>query len=206
MKKKLIIFLTIFLVIITLISIFIIKPKYELNKAVKYLNYGEYRQAYAYINSKNNEENKIIIKELISQIFCLYATRGMEQLSEIANLTTDFINDIALQNNNVTGEENINLKVNSLKSYIALSDKITKNMIIDELSEAYDIYFKSLKFVNQNFSNISTKIGNQTFISEIYNLSTDLYNASIIFTNMSDNYINNPKTLEIYQNNFYYLK
>ncbi len=66
-------------------------PQIQLNKAINYLKNGEYKTAYSYINSKNNEENKVIVKELITTIFCDRASSGIEKVGNIAKESTDVV-------------------------------------------------------------------------------------------------------------------
>ena len=54
------------------------KPMYDLNKAVELLKNGEYKVSYDYVINKNNEENKQIVKEIITNIFINQTVKGNE--------------------------------------------------------------------------------------------------------------------------------
>lgn len=54
-----------------------------------------------------------------------------------------------MDNIDYTLDDNINIDVDGLDSYISLENEITKDMIIDELSTTYDLYFKQLKYMRK---------------------------------------------------------
>ena len=127
-------------------------PQIQLNKAINYLKNGEYKTAYSYINSKNNEENKVIVKELITTIFCDRASSGIEKVGNIAKESTDVVKKIDRKNIDYTLDDSININVEALEDYILLEDEISQDMISSELQETYTTYFKILKYVKENFT------------------------------------------------------
>lgn len=198
-SKKIIFLILVVIIIIGIIFAILFKPKYELNKAISYLKYGEYKKAYEYIEKKENNENKIIIKELITQCFCDRISSGLKKSNSIVSECTALVYKINMNNIDYTLDDNINIDVEGLDSYISLENEITKDMIIDELSTTYDLYFKQLKYMRENFYDILNRWGNEDFINEIKNLASDMIIVSNETTAVSDNYKFNPKSKDIYE-------
>ena len=174
-KKRLIIVIIIIAIIaIGIGALIVAMPQIQLNKAINYLKNGEYKTAYSYINSKNNEENKVIVKELITTIFCDRASSGIEKVGNIAKESTDVVKKIDRKNIDYTLDDSININVEALEDYILLEDEISQDMISSELQETYTTYFKILKYVKENFYNVLEHINDNNFINEVNNLSTDM--------------------------------
>lgn len=201
MKKsnKIILLVIAILLIVAITFIIIYKPKYELNKAIKYLKYGKYKEAYEYIESKGNEENKTIIKELITLSFCDRITSGMEKCHSITMDCVSVINKVERGNIDYTLDDNINISIKALDTYINLENEISKNMILDELSTTYDLYFKQIKYMRENFFDILNHIDDDNFTTDVENLAGDMIIVANETTSVSDNYNFNPKSLDIYE-------
>lgn len=199
-SKKIILLIVAILIIIGITFIIIYKPTYELNKAVEYLKNGKYKEAYEYIESKVNEENKTIIKELITQSFCNRIAGGMEKCYSITMDCVSVINKVEKGNVDYTLDDNINISIKALDTYINLENEISKDMILDELSETYDLYFKQIKYIRENFYDILNHIDDENFITDVENLAGDMMIVSNELTSVSDNYNYNPKSLDIYEN------
>lgn len=198
-SKKIILLIVAILIIIGITFIIIYKPTYELNKAVGYLKYGKYKEAYEYIESKDNEENKRIIRELITQSFCSKASRGMEKCYNITTEATNIMLKVAGNKIDYSLDDYLNIYVEELDNYIKLENEISKNMILDELSETYDLYFKQLKYIRENFYDVLKQIDNDNFATELYDLADDMTIVANETQSVSDNYNYNPKTLDIYE-------
>ena len=127
--KKGIILLIIIIVLIVMGILMVVIPKIQLNKAVNYIKDGEYKAAYSYINSKNNEENKVIVKELITTIFCDRASSGIEKVGNIAQQCTNVVQKIDRDDIDYTLDDSINIDVQALGNYILLEDERSKDMI-----------------------------------------------------------------------------
>lgn len=197
-KENLFKYIIILSIVFILLIMIIFKPKYELNKAINYIESGEYSTAYEYINSKSNSKNKRIIKELISQIFIKKASSGIKQIISIANKGTDIINDVKKSKIDYSLDDNLNVQVKALEKYIVLEDEITTNMIIDEISETYDLYFECLMICNENFIDILNKISDKNFINILKDLSDKMEILSIKVTNTGNIYTFLPETTDIY--------
>lgn len=193
------IIIVIVIVILGSIGLIMFKPKFELNKAVEDLKYGNYQDAYDYIQNKNNEENKTIIKELITSIFCDKASSGIEKISDIATESTNIVEKIDIDNIDYTLDDNLNIDVEALDAYIAIEEKISKDMISEELAETYDLYFYILKYVRENFYDVLNNIDNEEFINEVSNLASDMTKMSNDCYSYADNHNFNPKATDIYQ-------
>lgn len=198
-SKKIILLIVAILIIIGITFIIIYKPTYELNKAVGYLKYGKYKEAYEYIESKDNEENKRIIRELITQSFCNKASRGMEKCYNITTEATNVMLKVTGNKIDYSLDDYLNIYVEELDNYIKLENEISKNMILDELSETYDLYFKQLKYIRENFYDVLKQIDNDNFATELYDLADDMTIVANETQSVSDNYNYNPKTLDIYE-------
>ncbi len=191
--------ITIIIVIIGVVGLAIFKPTLEINKAVEDLKYGNYKDAYDYIQNKNNEENKTIIKELTTNIFCDKASSGIEKISNIATESTKVMKKVDREDIDYTLDDNINIDVEALDAYIAIEEKISKDMIAEELRETYDLYFNILKFVRENFYNILNHINDNEFINEVNNLTSDMIKISNDCYSYADNHNFNPKATDLYQ-------
>lgn len=187
------------LAVIGSIVFIILKPSYELNKAVEYLKKGEYKEAYDYVVSKGNEENIIIIKEFITSIFCNRASSGIEKVGDIASQCTDVVRKVDVTDIDYTLDDNINIDVQALEKYIALENEISKDMIAEELAETYDLYFNILKYVNENFYNVLNHINDDDFIDNVNSLATDMTKISNDCYAYADNHNLNPKTVDLYE-------
>lgn len=199
MKNKILIGSICFLLIIGIIVVILLKPKIELNKAIEYLKKGEYSKAYAYVYEKNNENNKIIIQELLTEIFCSRAGKGMERVINITTKATNIIYETDMTNINYTADDQLNIDVVNLDNYIALEKEITRDMIAVELRDTYDLYFKDLKFARQKFYNFLNNVKDEEFTIEINNMANDFTKQSNDFFSYADNHKYNPKTKEIFE-------
>lgn len=201
MNKKLIISLIIILIvfILVIIGVLVFLPKYELNKAVEYLRNGNYKEAYFYVNNRNNDENILIIKELISYVFVEKVGTGCDKIGEIAKEGTK----IALQSTENNVDESLvqlfNMQVESLDEYILLENKISKDMLIDDVKEVYDLYFKSMKYVRENFYDYSNQVNDEKKVDEINEVAYDIFKISQIIISVGDNYNFKPETDDIYK-------
>ena len=200
MKKNKKIMMGIILALILVAVLFIIlKPKYELNKAVKYLKYGNYKEAYEYVQSKNNEENKVIIKELITEIFFYRAGNGIEKVGNIVSQCTNVVKNVNLDNIDYSLDDNINIEVKSLDTYIDLEKDITKDMIDEEAKESYDLYFSVIKYVHSNFEDVLNHIFDEEYRNKVSSLTSDMTKLANYCYSYSDNHKYNPKTQDIYK-------
>ena len=197
--KKGIILLIIIIVLIVMGILMVVIPKIQLNKAVNYIKDGEYKAAYSYINSKNNEENKVIVKELITTIFCDRASSGIEKVGNIAQQCTNVVQKIDRDDIDCTLDDSINIDVQALGNYILLEDEISKDMISNELQESYTTYFNILKYVKENFYNVLEHINDDNFINEVGNLSTDMNKIANACFSYSDNHKFKAKTQDLYK-------
>lgn len=191
--------ITIIIVIIGIVGLAIFKHTLELNKAVENLKYGNYKEAYDYIQKMNNEENKTIIKELTTNIFCDKASSGIKKIGNIANESTKVMKKVDREHIDYNLDDNINIDVEALDAYIAIEEKISKDMIAEELRETYDLYFNFLKFVRENFYNILNHINDNEFINEVNNLTSDMTKISNDCYSYADNHNFNPKATDLYQ-------
>lgn len=199
-KRKIFIAIIVLFFILCAIAFIIFKPKYELNKAVGYLKDGQYKKAYSYIESTKNEKNKTIIKELITEIFADRANSGMNKLTSIASESSKIIGKVNINNVDYTLDDTLNISVESLDSYIALEDEISKDMILDELSATYDSYFKVLKFIRENFYNVlDHAITDTNFSNDVLDIANEMYKLSNDFEAVADNYKFSPDTQDIYK-------
>lgn len=198
-RIKISIIIVVIILILGIIGLVIFRPTLELNKAVEDLKYGNYKEAYEYIQNKNNEENKIIIKELTTNIFCDKASSGIEKVSNIVTESTKVMKKINRENIDYTLDDNINIDVEALDAYIAIEEKISKDMISEELAETYELYFNILKFVRENFYDILNHINDDEFINEVNNLATDMTKISNACYSYADNHNFNPKATDLYQ-------
>lgn len=199
MNKKIIIGIIIVLVLFIIIFI-VFKPRYELNKAVKYIEHGDYKEAHEYIQSKNNEENKIIVKELITEVFFVDKTgKGIQRLNSIASECTNVFGKVNLDNIDYTLDDNINIEVKALDTYIDLENEITKDMIDKEMQESYDLYFSMLKYVNKNFYDVLNHIYDEEFRNKVSSIASDMKKFSTDCYSYADNHVFNKKSEEIYK-------
>lgn len=82
-KIKILVGIILVIIVIAITILVAIMPNIQLNKAVEYLKDGKYKEAYTYINDKNIEKNKTIIRELNTIIFCDRASAGINKITEI---------------------------------------------------------------------------------------------------------------------------
>ena len=136
-NKKILVLIISIIMIVAIVSLIIAMPKIQLNKAVNYLKNGEYKEAYQYINNKSNEENKEIVKELTTEIFCDRAGKGIKKVGSIMNQCTNILKKVNRDDIDYTLDDNVNADVSALSSYILLEDEISKEMISDEMQDCY---------------------------------------------------------------------
>lgn len=201
MNKKIKIFIIVIgvILVLSMVAYFIFKPQTELNKAIEYLKYGNYKEAYAYIESKSNEENKIIVKELITQSFCDRASSGMKKVGDITNKCTSVTRKVDMNNIDYTLDDSINIDVQALDTYIALENEISKDMILNELSGTYDLYFSCIKYVKENFYDVLNHLNDDEFINDVNKLASDMTKISNDCFSLADNHKFNPKFIDLYE-------
>ena len=163
-NKKILVLIISIIMIVAIVSLIIAMPKIQLNKAVNYLKNGEYKEAYQYINNKSNEENKEIVKELTTEIFCDRAGKGIQKLDNITNQCINIMKKVDRNDIDYTLDDNVNTDVLALSNYILLEDEISSDMISDELQDCYTKYFYILKYVKENFYDILDHINDDEFI------------------------------------------
>lgn len=201
-KSKIIILVILIAIIIAGVCVIVIsKPSRELDKAIDYLKYEKYKEAYEYIENTQNEENKIIIKELLSEIFCDKMSKGIQKQTNIANEAANVFTIVDRDNINESLDDNININVKGLDAYIELENKISKNMIIKELKETYDTYFETTKYVRNNFIDVLNRIDDDDFLNYLGTLSSNMIKVANDLQSVSDNYDFNPKTDKIMKDN-----
>ena len=194
------------IMIVAIVSLIIAMPKIQLNKAVNYLKNGEYKEAYQYINNKSNEENKEIVKELTTEIFCDRAGKGIKKVGSIMNQCTNILKKVNRDDIDYTLDDNVNADVSALSSYILLEDEISKEMISDEMQDCYTKYFYILKYVKENFYDMLDNIDDDEFISNVANLGTDMNKMANDCFSYADNHKFKAKTQDIYQEISSYIK
>lgn len=205
-NKKILVLIISIIMIVAIVSLIIAMPKIQLNKAVNYLKNGEYKEAYQYINNKSNEENKEIVKELTTEIFCDRAGKGIQKLDNITNQCINIMKKVDRNDIDYTLDDNVNTDVLALSNYILLEDEISSDMISDELQDCYTKYFYILKYVKENFYNILDHINDDEFISNVANLGTDMNKMANDFFSYADNHKFKAKTQDIYQEISSYIK
>lgn len=201
MKNKRIIIITIMsiAVILTVTLGLILKPKYELNKAVEYIKDGQYNEAYKYISRKGNKENTDIVKELITLEFFENVAKGADRGTEIVNKGAEIFKNVNRNEIDYSLDDQLNIYVKKLEDYINVKEKISKEMIIEELYDSYDLYFEVLEFVNENFMDVLENINNQNFISEASKMSLKMTTLGVQIQSIEDNYNFSSRTKEIYE-------
>ena len=192
--------------IVAIVALIIAMPKIQLNKAVNYLKNGEYKEAYQYINNKSNEENKEIVEELTTEIFCDRAGKGIQKLDNITNQCINIMKKVDRNDIDYKLDDNVNTDVLALSNYILLEDEISSDMISDELQDCYTKYFYILKYVKENFYDILDHINDDEFISNVANLGTDMNKMANDFFSYADNHKFKAKTQDIYQEISSYIK
>lgn len=205
-NKKILVLIISIIMIVAIVSLIIAMPKIQLNKAVNYLKNGEYKEAYQYINNKSNEENKEIVKELTTEIFCDRAGKGIQKLDNITNQCINIMKKVDRNDIDYTLDDNVNTDVLALSNYILLEDEISSDMISDELQDCYTKYFYILKYVKENFYDILDHINDDEFISNVANLGTDMNKMANNFFSYADNHKFKAKTQDIYQEISSYIK
>ena len=205
-NKKILVLIISIIMIVAIVSLIIAMPKIQLNKAVNYLKNGEYKEAYQYINNKSNEENKEIVKELTTEIFCDRAGKGIQKLDNITNQCINIMKKVDRNDIDYTLDDNVNTDVLALSNYILLEDEISSDMISDELQDCYTKYFYILKYVKENFYDILDHINDDEFISNVANLGTDMNKMAYDFFSYADNHKFKAKTQDIYQEISSYIK
>ena len=205
-NKKILVLIISIIMIVAIVSLIIAMPKIQLNKAVNYLKNGEYKEAYQYINNKSNEENKEIVKELTTEIFCDRAGKGIQKLDNITNQCINIMKKVDRNDIDYTLDDNVNTDVLALSNYILLEDEISSDMISDELQDCYTKYFYILKYVKENFYDILDHINDDEFISNVANLGTDMNKMANDFFSYADNHKFKAKTQDIYQEISSYIK
>lgn len=205
-NKKILVLIISIIMIVAIVSLIIAMPKIQLNKAVNYLKNGEYKEAYQYINNKSNEENKEIVKELTTEIFCDRAGKGIKKVGSIINQCTNIMKKVDTNDIDYTLDDNVNTDVVALSNYILLEDEISSDMISDELQDCYTKYFYILKYVKENFYDMLDHINDDEFISNVANLGTDMNKMANDFFSYADNHKFKAKTQDIYQEVSSYIK
>lgn len=205
-NKKILVLIISIIMIVAIVSLIIAMPKIQLNKAVNYLKNGEYKEAYQYINNKSNEENKEIVKELTTEIFCDRAGKGIKKVGSIMNQCTNILKKVNRDDIDYTLDDNVNADVSALSNYILLEDEISSDMISDELQDCYTKYFYILKYVKENFYDILDHINDDEFISNVANLGTDMNKMANDCFSYADNHKFKAKTQDIYQEISSYIK
>ena len=205
-NKKILVLIISIIMIVAIVSLIIAMPKIQLNKAVNYLKNGEYNEAYQYINNKSNEENKEIVKELTTEIFCDRAGKGIKKVGSIMNQCTNILKKVNRDDIDYTLDDNVNADVSALSSYILLEDEISKEMISDEMQDCYTKYFYILKYVKENFYDMLDNIDDDEFISNVANLGTDMNKMANDCFSYADNHKFKAKTQDIYQEISSYIK
>ena len=205
-NKKILVLIISIIMIVAIVSLIIAMPKIQLNKAVNYLKNGEYKEAYQYINNKSNEENKEIVKELTTEIFCDRAGKGIKKVGSIMNQCTNILKKVNRDDIDYTLDDNVNADVSALSSYILLEDEISKEMISDEMQDCYTKYFYILKYVKENFDDMLDNIDDDEFISNVANLGTDMNKMANDCFSYADNHKFKAKTQDIYQEISSYIK
>lgn len=201
-KKKIVIGISILIILISLIGIIIYavnKPKVKLNKAISYIKEGEYKKAHDYINSTSNEKNKRIVKEILTEIFCYKIGDGVEEVTTIFTEGTNIIYKIDINNIDYSLDDNLTVRVENLQEYIKLKDDFSKEMLIEEMDEIYDMYFETTEYVHLNFKEFMNRIFDKTFASEIQEISSDLYTISVKLKNIGNIYEFLPETQDIWE-------
>ena len=193
-NKKILVLIISIIMIVAIVSLIIAMPKIQLNKAVNYLKNGEYKEAYQYINNKSNEENKEIVKELTTEIFCDRAGKGIKKVGSIMNQCTNILKKVNRDDIDYTLDDNVNADVSALSSYILLEDEISKEMISDEMQDCYTKYFYILKYVKENFYDMLDNIDDDEFISNVANLGTDMNKMANDCFSYADNHKFKAKT------------
>ena len=205
-NKKILVLIISIIMIVAIVALIIAMPKIQLNKAVNYLKNGEYKEAYQYINNKSNEENKEIVKELTTEIFCDRAGKGIKKVGSIMNQCTNILKKVNRDDIDYTLDDNVNADVSALSNYILLEDEISSDMISDELQDCYTKYFYILKYVKENFYDILDHINDDEFISNVANLGTDMNKMANDCFSYADNHKFKAKTQDIYQEISSYIK
>lgn len=198
-KVKILIGIILVIIVIAIIILVAIMPNIQLNKAVEYLKDGKYKETYAYINDKNNEKNKTIIRELNTIIFCDRASDGINKITEIVKKCTDIINKVDMNNIDYSLDDNINIYVKTLDDYIALENELSKDMISTELQETYDIYFSMIKYMRENYYDVLNHIKDENFIEETNDLANNMTRISNDCFSYADNHKLQAKTQDIYK-------
>lgn len=198
-KSKILIGIILVIIVIAIIILVALMPNIQLNKAVEYLKDGNYKEAYSYVNNKNNEKNRTIIRELNTSIFCDRASDGINKITEIVKKCTDIINKVDMNNIDYSLDDNINIYVKTLDDYIALENELSKDMISTELQETYDIYFSMIKYMRENYYDVLNHIKDENFIEETNDLANNMTRISNDCFSYADNHKLQAKTQDIYK-------
>jgi len=201
-KKKIVIGIIILIILIALMGIIIFitsKPKVELNKAISFIKEGEYKKAHNYINNTSNEKNKRIVKEILTKVFCDKMGDGLGELTTIFTEATNIIYKVDLTNIDYSLDDNLTGRVENLQEYIKLKDHISKEMLIAEIGETYDIYFEITEYMNLNFKEFLNKFLDENFTAEIQGVASKLYSISVYFDNVENMYESRPETQDIWE-------
>ena len=197
---KKIIFVLLTIVILTIVggSYLVIKPNYQLNKAVNYLKQEDYSSAYRYIINTNNEENIEIVQDVITGIFFDYSNKGLNKATDIINQAADVLTHIDAQNIDYTLDNKINNSVQTIDDYIALKNKITKHMIRSDFEETYDFYFTYLEFIKATFYNFLDHVDEPNYLEKIFDMSNNMSKTHYQLISFLDNNHLHPKANDIY--------
>lgn len=203
MKKKIFIISLILIMLITVvIGLVILKPKYELNKAIDYIKSGDYIQAYDYIESTDNEKNKQIVKELITTVYLKKSTNCSERITYIANEATSLLleNNITFSSLNIdySLDDNITIMAMGLDEYVNLKNKIKDYMILSQLNEYYNLNFCVLEDSKEFFTEFLYNLENEEQTTEKMELIVqDSYKMATLAQSFADNYVFLPETKDI---------
>lgn len=198
-KIKILVGIILVIIVIAITILVAIMPNIQLNKAVEYLKDGKYKEAYTYINDKNIEKNKTIIRELNTIIFCDRASAGINKITEIVKKCTDIINKVDMNNIDYSLDDNINIYVETLDDYISLEDELSKDMISSELGETYDLYFSIIKYMRENYYDVLNHMKDEKFIEEANDLANKMTKIANDCYSYADNHKIQAKTQDIYK-------
>lgn len=205
MKKKILI-ITIICIVVIIAGILVginikEKPTRELNKAVDMIRNGTYKEAYDFINDTENEQNIRIIKELISLIMINKMSGGIEEISQFATESTNIVYKIDKDNIDYSLDDQVDIRVDGLKDYIDVKNKIPKDILLPEVYDIYDGYFHCLEYVYNNCKGMLNRIKDKSFLKEIQDLSNEMYTIAVKIQSFVNNYKCLPETESIYEEN-----
>ena len=128
-------------------------------------------------------------------------TGGTEEITQIMKESTNILYKVNLKNIDYSLDDKVNIRIDGLKDYIDVKNKIPKDLLVIETYEIYDEYFYCLEFVYNNCKDTLNKIGDKNYITEIQDLSTKMYTISVKTQSFSNNYKFTTETESIYNEN-----